>query len=307
MRCIFIYPFLAALFVIGCGVQQLPEVVISQPLDSTSVKGITTVLIVADEYEAVDSVVLFIDGNFTRGYSEPPFLYSWNTHVIDDNTDHFLCARAYDNDGNEGASDTVYVTVDNGSLLFGDDFESYVVGYTPEPIWKEIWPGVIESTYVSQVTSHEGVKSYHSFGYAAYVRTDGVGIDTTDVVYLAYEISVMVPHGSTNGALAGLFHRIDPETGEIYNGVMFSPADHHVHVRGISPVVTSFVWASEIWYDVRVELDFAQEFMNVWIDTFLIAENVETLCSTLTDTFAVSTIHGYDGGVYYDEVRVFKE
>jgi hypothetical protein len=307
MRDVIAYLSVTILCGIGCGGQQLPEVTISLPVDNTSVCGITTVLVVTEDNETVDSVALFIDDSIACGFDERPFLYSWNTHTLDDNTEHFLYACACDKAGNEGVSDTVFVTIDNGPLLFGDGFESYIPGLRPVSIWQEIWPGVIESTYVSPTISNEGVKSYHSFGYAAYVRTDGVGFDTAGVSHLTYEVSVLVPDESANGALVGLFHRINPELGEIYNGVMFSPTDHHIHIRGVDSVVTSFVWDHAVWYGVRVEVDFTQELMDVWIDTSLVAESIATTYSTLTDTFALSTIYGYNGGVYYDMVRVLKE
>ncbi|MBN2620958.1 hypothetical protein JXB22_07695 [candidate division WOR-3 bacterium] len=302
-----VFFFFTILCVISCRGQQPPEVTISLPVDNTTVSGITTVFVVAEDNEAGDSVALFIDDSIVCGYDERPFLYSWNTHVLDDNTEHSLYAHAYDRDGNEGVSDTVYVIISNGPLLFADGFESYIPGYTPALIWREIWPGVLDSTYVSQSYPHQGVKSYHSFGYAAYVRTDGVGFDTANVSCLSYEVSIMVPNNSENGALVGLFHRIDPQTGEIYDGVMFDPADHLVHVRGISPVATAFPWSRAAWYDVRVALDFSQGLMNVWIGTALVAENVETAYSTLSDTFALSTIYGCDGGIFYDDVRIARE
>jgi hypothetical protein len=199
------------------------------------------------------------------------------------------------------------VIVYNGPVLFADDFESYIPGYQPFPIWQEIWPGVSESTYVSQSLSHNGVKSYRSYGFTEYVRTDGIGVTFPDAQRLVYRCSVMMPQESENGALFGFFVRISPQVGEIYNGVMFDPSDHKVYVRGSVPDTTGFVWDSDVWYDVEVALDIMQAQMSVTIDDHTIATTVPLGDTALLDTFTLSTIYGGSGSVYYDDVLLIEE
>lgn len=301
------YGVIVAFLHLGCGDHQPPEVSITMPASGAIVCGITTVHISASDNRDVDSVALLIDGDLANGYTTSPFVYSWNTHILSDSSMHTLCALAYDDDANEGYSDTVLVIVYNGSLVFKDDFESYIHGYPPSPIWFEIWPGVTDSAYVSQYVACEGIKSYHSFGYADFVRTDGIDIDLAGASQLTYECSVMIPGESQNGALFGFFVHITPGIGEIYNGVMFNPEDQLIHVRGVLPDTTDFSWAPGDWYHVRAVLDIAQAFMDVWVDDQLIADDIHLADTAWIDTFAVSTMYEYDGGVYYDNVKISRE
>jgi len=307
MRYLFILYLLTAFFYIACSDHQSPEVSVNIPDDGSLVQGIATVHVSASDNQGIDSVALFIDDDLICGYTVSPFLYSWNTHVLPDSSVHALYAIAIDEVGNEGCSDTIAVTVFNGSLVFADNFESYVPGHQLAPIWRDIWPGVMESTYVSQSLPHAGVKSYRSFGYADYVRTDGIGISIANCQRVAYEYAVLIPGESGNGALVGFFVRIHPQVGEIYNGVLFDPADHKVYVRGVLPDTTGFTWTADVWYSVRVMMDFEQAYMDVWLDQQQVAVNIPLADSSMLDTFAIATVYGFDGSVYYDDVRISRE
>jgi hypothetical protein len=307
MRYILILLIVTQLICLSCTDHRAPEVAIMVPSDGALIYGIATVHLIANDNETVDSVALFIDNECVRAFAESPFLYSWDTRALADSSVHELYGLACDDKGNEGWSDTISVTVINGTILFADDFESYIAGNRPSPIWHEIWPGVLDSTYVSQVLPHNGLKSYRSYGYAEYVRTDGVEVTVSDIQRLIYECSTMIPEGSGNGALMGFFVWVSPQLGEIYDGVMFDPDDHRVYVRGGAPDTTGFIWASDVWYNVRVVLDITQAYMEVWIDDQQIAVNIPMADTAWLDTFALSTIYGYNGDVLYDDVMIYSE
>ena len=99
----------------ACRVDNIPPVVsISAPASGAIVSGTTTVTASASDSVGVTKVEFFIDNNLIDTDNTAPYRFSWDTTTLS-NGSHSLSGKAYDDAGNIGSSNSVTVSVNNGS------------------------------------------------------------------------------------------------------------------------------------------------------------------------------------------------
>ncbi|MEO0226975.1 MAG: Ig-like domain-containing protein [candidate division WOR-3 bacterium] len=296
--------FILITFSTGCSNRE-SIVEITNPQDGETVNGIVEIKVRVIDGEKISTLGFFIDDSLVKFFEEQPYSYSWNTVPLPDSSIHTIYAKASLEDGNYLYSETISVMVYN-ILLFYDGFEEYYPGDYPSKYWFQIWPGIGESTYVDSLFSYEGFKSFRICGSSQWVRTDGIELDLKKLNRLTYEYALMIPETSPAGALAGFFVKLSPTLGTIYNGVLFDFNDSLVYVRGVDPQPTGYKWQKNLWYNVKVHLDYDSLLMDVWINKQKIADNVPAAEKSISDTFALSTEYGAGGAVYFDNIKIFK-
>jgi large repetitive protein len=90
-----------------------PIVVIDAPLNGAVVANQVAIQVTAVDDFGVDKVEIVIDNNPAIVLFDPPYVTTWNTASVPDNTTHTILARAYDVARNVG-SRQITVTVDKG-------------------------------------------------------------------------------------------------------------------------------------------------------------------------------------------------
>lgn len=280
------------------------EVELTTPADGSLVNG--RVVITADVSATywTDSVHVFINDSFSFSKSSYPYIFSWDTYPLEDSAMYTIYAIAFSSDKDDAYSDTISVTVYNGATIFADDFEQYAAGDYPSLNgWYEIWDGAGDDyTYVERGVAFGGSSSFKLRGLDDWPRTDGVDLYMVDVQKLVYECAVMIPDYSYTGALFGFYVELGPLLGTIVNGVLFDYEDNSVHVRGITGYSTGCVWQRNTWYLVRVEVDYGNNVMDVWIDDQQVADNLIAAPRDTSHTFVLATEYGVNGSVSYDEL-----
>jgi hypothetical protein len=293
------------LILVTCGDGEYSEVRITMPQDGSTVGGMVRV-----ETNVMTAVMVqfYVDDTLMYTRDSAPFVFTWNTFLLSNNSSHGIYAKVKCMNYDEVYSDTILVTIDNGTMIFADDFESYVLGDYPYAGWFEIWPGAGSSyAYVDRDIASTGEQRFRLEGTEDLVRTDGVELVLDEVDHLIYETSLMVPSNDSAGALFGFFVLLNPSLGAIYNGVWFNRDDNLVYARGVVEDSTGRTWEHDTWYSVMVTLDYSQMIMNVWLGDEQIVSDLPAMPRDLTDTFALATEHGTHGIVYYDDVRMLNE
>ncbi|MGB9721074.1 MAG: Ig-like domain-containing protein [bacterium] len=113
MKKLLALPIIGLLIFIGCGDKEPPQVSITQPASGDTVGGAVTITADATDNKGVTEVEFYIDNALVLNDSSSPYSYAWNTSSLQDNSTHNIYAKAYDKANNEGASETVIVTVIN--------------------------------------------------------------------------------------------------------------------------------------------------------------------------------------------------
>jgi hypothetical protein len=109
---------------------QSPMASISSPTGGT-VKGIATVNVSASDNVGVSKVSLFVGGTLLASDVAAPYSFSWDTTTrADGNTT--LVAKAYDDSGNVGTSQSVSVTVANNTVTVVDSTPPVVTISNPK-------------------------------------------------------------------------------------------------------------------------------------------------------------------------------
>jgi len=296
--------FLLIILQANCGKKDF-VIEITNPEDGEMVEGIVEITARVIDGENILSLGFFIDDSLVKFFEDEPYIYKWNTIPLPDSSIHTIYAKASLKNGEYITSETISVMVYN-IMLFYDDFEYYYINDYPSQYWFQIWPGMVESTYVDTLFSYQGNKSFRICGSSQWVRTYGIELDLTKLNKLTYEYGLMIPENSPAGALAGFFVKISPSLGTILNGVLFDFNDSLVYVRGNDPQPTNFRWHRNTWYNIRVNLDYDSLLMDVWINGQMIAEDISAASKSISDTFALSTEYGAGGAVYFDEIKIFK-
>jgi hypothetical protein len=300
------YKFAATLVLalLNCG-NEVIEVSIDHPVDGSVVSGVLRIS--ADASDNVVKVTFYVNDSCLGEKRQVPFAYVWNTYTLSDSSNQLIYAVAEDRKGNEVISESVEVKVYNGNVVFADDFEAYESGFYPEACWFEIWMGAGSiHTYVEDGVGLGGSQGFRLRGLNSWVRTDGVVLMLDSVQALTYETSLMIPSTEPTGALLGFFVHINPQLGTIYNGIWFSYADSLLYARGVVEDSTGYTWQYDMWYSVRVTIDYAQLRMNAWLDDTQVVFDLPAVPIDWTDTFALATEHGKAGLVYYDDINIFE-
>jgi len=307
MKRIILVGIISVLLWIGCTEEQ-SQIEITYPADGSVVSRIVNITVETVNDIMITRVEFYVNDSLEYTTLSSPFIYSWNTFALPDSSLHEIYAKGYYGNLSEDISDTIFVMVDNGPFIFADDFELYSTGEYPLISgWYELRPGAnSESTYVQSGISHNGDKSFKLSGSSSWPRTDGVELSLTGFHQLTYEFAVMIPSNSSTGALVGFFVQVSPTLGEIFNGVLFNYEDGLVHVRGVEPVGTGYVWKKNTWHLIKVVLDYDNLLMNVWLDNEQIATNIQAATRDTSNIFAVATERGASGIVYYDDIEIYE-
>jgi hypothetical protein len=116
----YLIPLALLLLWAGCPAKEddiAPTVSITAPVDGATVQDTVAVTVTANDNDSVTRVIILIDDAVCDTLTAEPYTYSWITNTLSDSTQHTIYARAYDDAGNEGVSDTISVTVFNGFSL----------------------------------------------------------------------------------------------------------------------------------------------------------------------------------------------
>jgi hypothetical protein len=94
-----------------------PSIIITSPVNGSTVSEIVTITAVASDNEGIKKVILFIDGYKIEGVEDnkEPFELNWNTSTYPDSSQHTILARAFDKNDNLKDSDPIILTVNNVS------------------------------------------------------------------------------------------------------------------------------------------------------------------------------------------------
>ena len=145
---------LVSILLLNCG-KNVSEVSIVNPDDNVSVMGYVEIKVEATDEEGIESVDIFIDDTLRCTTQGSPYVYNWNTIVLDDNSSHNIYAVARDFDKNETASDTITVTIKNINLPFNDNFENYInLEYQSEGGWWPVWDSETGIVYVDSCNAY---------------------------------------------------------------------------------------------------------------------------------------------------------
>lgn len=300
----YLLPILIIIILSGCK-KQAPLIEITNPPDGAIVEGIVEITAQVTDGNDIWSIGFFIDDSLVKFFEYAPYSYLWNTIPLPDSSIHYIYAEASLKNGDYITSERISVMVYN-IFLFYDDFEYYCVDSYPSQYWFQIWPGNTESTCVDTTFSYSGIKSFRLCGSSQWVRTDGIELNLKELNRLTYEYALMIPEQCSTGALAGFFVKINPTLGTIYNGVLFDFNDSMVYVRGVDPQATGYNWKRNLWYNIKVGINYDSLLMDVWINGQKIAENIPAMPKTISDTFALSTQYGAGGAAYFDKIQLLK-
>jgi hypothetical protein len=277
------------------------------PQDGAVVGGIVYISGELEYAPEVLSIGFYIDDTLRFFKPTEPYVYAWHVTSLPDSSVHQIYLKASMLDEDYAYSETVYVMIYNTTLI-AEDFENYTHGEYPAlGGWFGIWPGSgYEGTHVDTACGYNSDKSFKLSGTPAQVRTDGVCVNLQNVHEINYECAVMVPEGASAGALLGFFISIDPSLGTILNGMLFDHDDHMIYARGLSPMSTGMSWQNDIWYTVKVFINYDSHTMDVWVNERLLLENVHAAPRDTSDIFAISTEVNGSGAVYFDDIEVYK-
>lgn len=293
------------IFLTACQEKAL-EIELVSPQAGEVVQGVVPVRIAVLHDDFITRAEYYVNDSLERTILSEPFTFYWNTFPVRESVECSIFAWAYDRDVRDAVSDTIQVTIDNGPALFADDFEMYTPGTYPDYSgWYGIWEGAgKDCTYVTENTAHDGQKCFRLQG-TSWPRTDGVGLNLEGTENLTYECSVMISPTQTTGALFGFFVLVEPNVGEIFNGVLFECSDQQIYVRGISAVSTGRTWIASTWYSLRVSIDYTVSAMSVWLDDELIISDLAAAAQDISCIFAIATEYGTEGSVFFDDVKIY--
>ena len=196
-------------------------------------------------------------------------------------------------------------------LPFSDDFETYSADeYPSSGGWYELWSGTGDGgTFVVDNAAYSGEKSFMLSGYPNWTRTDGVTVDLGEVNRLTYEVAIMIPSISSTGAMIGFFVRISSNESRNYNGLTFDSDDDFVYAKGIPTTNSGFTWERDAWYLVKVEIDYDDLLMDVWIDDVQVVSDLEAAHQDTSDIFSISTQWMPISGLsvsFFDDIEIYE-
>ena len=117
-----------------------PSVLILTPSAGETISGQTEIKVLATDNIQVDSVLFIINGlkeNVESTHSNNFFSYLWNTDSLDEDTDHYIAAMAYDSEGLSTISAQITVHLDNYDNILPN-------GYIQNPVPGQILAGITD-------------------------------------------------------------------------------------------------------------------------------------------------------------------
>lgn len=167
----YLIPFALLLLLTGCAKDDVaPTVSITAPADGATVQDTVAVTVTASDEEGVTRVEMFIDNAVVDTLTAEPYAYDWITNSLADSSQHTIFAKAYDDAGNEGVSDTVTVMIFNGIYLPPPELSSPPNGSTitqnpPTMFWHPV--------NLSQIVYRFEVATDSMFGTGTIVYSSG--------------------------------------------------------------------------------------------------------------------------------------
>ena len=117
-----------------------PSVLILTPSAGETISGQTEIKVLATDNIQVDSVLFIINGfkeHVESTHSNNFFSYLWNTDSLDEDTDHYIAAMAYDSEGLSTISTQITVHLDNYDNILPN-------GYIQNPAPGQILTGITD-------------------------------------------------------------------------------------------------------------------------------------------------------------------
>ena len=90
-----------------------PTGTISNPLSGQTVSGLVNFTILAQDDSGISEVVFFIDGIQSFTSSSEPYIFEWDTTILNNNSQHTLSATVTDNVGQSILLQPVLISVNN--------------------------------------------------------------------------------------------------------------------------------------------------------------------------------------------------
>ncbi len=195
------------------------------------------------------------------------------------------------------------------TLPFYDSFEDIPNGdYPSEHGWYMLWGGA-STPYVTTGNAYNGNKYLVLDGDPGWIRCDGVNLSLHGVSALTYEFAVKIPSYSSSSGWVGFFVRLSSATSTMYNSVRFGH-DHYIYVRGSegTGTNTNIIWSKDVWYHVRVVINYNSQLMDVYLNGNKIASGIQAATPDVSSIFAIATTN-YEGSgsgiVYYDAIKIY--
>lgn len=95
-----------------------PTVIITQPEDGTELISSISIKVEVIDDSDIERVEFFVDGKIIGRVSTIPYEQYWNVAYWADGNIHHILAGATDQSGNEGISDSIFVTVSKEAMVF---------------------------------------------------------------------------------------------------------------------------------------------------------------------------------------------
>ena len=270
-----------------------PSVLILTPSAGETISGQTEIKVLATDNIQVDSVLFIINGlkeNVESTHSNNFFSYLWNTDSLDEDTDHYIAAMAYDSEGLSTISAQITVHLDNYDNILPN-------GYIQNPVPGQILAGITDieifaedNIGIEQVeifingelmstldntpyayewdTSQEAYEDQYVYIYADIIDLSG---NVLSIVPIMVYVSNMADDDITfpTGSIS------NPISGQTVNGMV-----------SFSVYANDNIGISEVNFLVENEIDFTDNeapYVYEWDTSNFLSGDEITLSATITD------------------------
>ena len=270
-----------------------PSVLILTPSAGETISGQTEIKVLATDNIQVDSVLFIINGlkeNVESTHSNNFFSYLWNTDSLDEDTDHYIAAMAYDSEGLSTISAQITVHLDNYDNILPN-------GYIQNPVPGQILTGITDieifaedNIGIEQVeifingelmstldntpyayewdTSQEAYEDQYVYIYADIIDLSG---NVLSIVPIMVYVSNMADDDITfpTGSIS------NPISGQTVNGMV-----------SFSVYANDNIGISEVNFLVENEIDFTDNeapYVYEWDTSNFLSGDEITLSATITD------------------------
>ncbi len=92
---------------------QAPAVMIMEPAAGQDVSGMVDIDVMAEDDTGIDYIEFFIDGLSANVDTIAPYIFEWDTKIVEDDAEHIIAVIGYDIQGNSTLATPIAVYVDN--------------------------------------------------------------------------------------------------------------------------------------------------------------------------------------------------
>ena len=181
------------------------------------------------------------------------------------------------------------------STMFSTGFEDTSEGGYPSG-WINAWSG--EAGFVTDSNAHSGSKSFFSESYQNWSRVDYYPLSNLPdhIVFEAW----LYPSETSDDHSIALFNKSNATWGSYYSWVEFSK-DGKIRAGSSSALGT---YEASRWYHVKVDANFTDGTMTVWINDSILTANAPTGPKEY-DSFAIRTGNQINGSsTYFDDITI---